>query len=302
MQPWWLDAVCGAGQWQVSLARQADGAIIGALPYCQSRRWGLQFIKMPPLTDYAGPLICYPEHQRQSLPNRYAFEKKVLNQIIQNMPRVHFFNQQFYPGFEDGLPFFWQGFRLMPLYTYYLDGGLAPETLFENMKGSVRTDIRKAQEQLQIFDSEDIQAFIDIHQQGFKRQHKPLPYPPEALLRLDAALRLRGQCRLWMAASKDSSLPQAGLYAAWDQQTAYLLLCGIDEKIRAFGALQWLYWEAIQYLSGRVQTIDFCGSVLEPVEHATRAFGARRVMHLRVYKAANPLLRMLSMILGKGYD
>lgn len=300
MQPWWLDAVCGIDNWQVCLAANGDGEITGALPCFLQKKYGLRFILMPPFTDYIGPLLVYPDRQ-QGFANQYAFEKKTLVQLIAQLPPFHFFNQQYFPGFDYWLPFYWKGFRQTTLYTYVLDNPGNATDSYENFKGSVRTDIKKATTLVEVKPSDDLETFIRLHRQTLEHQ-RGLPYPADTLRRLDAALHQRSQRQLLLAFDKATDTAHAGLYIAYDQQTAYFMLVAIDPSYRKFASLQLLYWEAIQRFSGKVTRIDFCGSMLEGVERATRAFGAKRIPHYRVYKSINFWLRLLSMIMKRGYD
>lgn len=300
MQPWWLDAVCGDDNWQVCLATNGDGEITGVLPYFLRRKYGLRFILMPPFTDYIGPLLVYPDKQ-QGFARQYAFEKQTLGQLIEQLPSFHFFNQQYFPAFDYWLPFYWRGYHQTTLYTYVIDQPQETTVVYENFKGSVRTDIKKAAAQIEVRSSEDLETFIRLHRRTLEQQRR-LPYPADTLRRLDAALQQRSQRQLLLAFDTETATAHAGLYIAYDEQTAYFMLVAIDPSYRRFASLQLLYWEAIQQFSGKVIRIDFCGSMIEGVERATRAFGAKRIAHYRVYKSANPWLRLLSMILQRGYD
>ena len=40
MMPWWLDAVCAGKEWDVLLAEDNEGHIVGAMPYMLSKNYG----------------------------------------------------------------------------------------------------------------------------------------------------------------------------------------------------------------------------------------------------------------------
>ena len=54
MQPWWLDAVCAGKEWDVLLAEDEQGNIIGAMPYLLRKRAWYKYIIMPQQTQIGG--------------------------------------------------------------------------------------------------------------------------------------------------------------------------------------------------------------------------------------------------------
>ena len=54
MMPWWMDAVCAGKEWDVLLAENEQGDIIGAMPYLMRKRAWLRYIIMPQQTQIGG--------------------------------------------------------------------------------------------------------------------------------------------------------------------------------------------------------------------------------------------------------
>jgi hypothetical protein len=50
---WWLDAVCGEDNWEVALIEN-NGEILASFPYYIKRKFGINAITMPKLTQNAG--------------------------------------------------------------------------------------------------------------------------------------------------------------------------------------------------------------------------------------------------------
>ena len=50
-----METVCCGKQWDVALAHNDDGAVIGAMPYLIGSKLGLRYIVQPQLTQYNGP-------------------------------------------------------------------------------------------------------------------------------------------------------------------------------------------------------------------------------------------------------
>ena len=51
MQPWWMEAVCAGKEWDVLLAENEQGEIMGAMPYLIRKRMGMRFIVMPQMAS-----------------------------------------------------------------------------------------------------------------------------------------------------------------------------------------------------------------------------------------------------------
>lgn len=299
-QPWWLDAVCGNDKWGAAVVQDGDGGLCGLMPYFLKTRMGIKVLGMPPFTDYLGVWMRYPELP-QKPERRYAYEHKVMTQLIDQLPAFHFANIQLYPEVESWLPFYWNGYKQTTLYTYRLEDLSDPGNLLAGAKGSVRTDLKKAEGKVRVEESNDTEAFYDLHALSFQKQGLPLPYSKNQLLNLDQAARKRHRNRLFLAFVEGRTEPVAGLYTVWDDKTAYFLMHGADPVFYPAGAATALYWHAILAFCATHEQIDFCGSMLAPVESFTRAFGGVRRPHHRIYKAASKGLYLLSLLTGREY-
>ena len=75
-KPWWLDAVCGAENWDVWLYRQGD-EITAAMPYYKEKRGGYTYITKALLTQNNGILFLYPEGAKKVA--KQIYEEKVID-------------------------------------------------------------------------------------------------------------------------------------------------------------------------------------------------------------------------------
>ncbi len=300
-QPWWLDAVCGEDYWDVLLSFSDDKIIAGALPYYMVRKYGLRFIKMPPLTDYTAVIINYNLQKNSKLYARLSYQQEIIKNLITSLPVVNFYYQQFYPELNNWLPFYWQGFRQTTMYSYCLDKLNDINIVFSNFKSELRTSIRKAEKQVMVEVSEDLITFYQINCASFKYNKEKLPYSFEVLNKLNNALTTRDQKRIYLAKDIKSGVYQAGLYVAYDDRKAYFLLWGIDRRFAEQRALQLVFWRAIQDFSGIVEEIDFCGSVIPSIERFIRSFGAIPKPCLNISKTSNKFFQIMSIIFNKAY-
>lgn len=296
LRRFWLDAVCGANAWNVALATDQGGEVTGSLVYHLTRYRGFPIIKMPPLTDYSGLWINYPDNLEKPT-SRYGFDKEVCNELIRQLPPTAFFYQQWNPAIINWLPFFWQGFRQTTLYTFRLK--LTNENaLFDNLKRTARKNIRRALQTVKIEITEDLQAFYNVATQSFERQQLRPAYSFLLLQKLDQALQERKLRTIYLARDAAGKV-HAGAYLVRDEHCAYYLLSGADPTERHSQAQYLVQWQSILDCIGKTEIFDFCGSILEPVERALRAFGGELTPHYKITKPRNKFFYLLGILLNK---
>jgi len=296
-QPWWLDAVVGEKGWNAVLSRDRGGDLTGVWVYCERRVGGLSVIEMPKLTAYSGPLFFYPTNLTTT-EARYAFEKKVLQELLVQLPRVAFFYQEWHPDIQNWLPAYWDGYQQTTHYTYLLENLQDLNRIFEGFRSNVRTHIRKAEKTIRIVASDDVEALFSLYRLSLSRQGKKPQVSFAALQGVDEVLRIRQQ-RLLLLAEDESGQYHAGMYLTYDHKSAYYLLSGTDPSLRSSGALYLLVWSAIQQCSRLGLSFDFEGSMLEPVEEVFRGFSGKLTPHYKVVRAQNRLLEALAVIFRK---
>lgn len=301
MQPWWLDAVCGEDSWNVALSFDGGGKINGALPYFLTRKMGLPVIQMPPFTTYAGPWMLLPDDPTMKPPRTYALQKQILGDLVSQLPKVAFYSQNFYPDCTNWLPFYWKGFRQTTRYTYVLENLGDLDAIYDNFKRTVRTDLKKAEAQVEVFTADDVALFYEINAKSYQRQGRRIPYPTTTLFALDKALEARVQRRIYFAKDRQSGAIHAALYVAWDDQTTYSLLSGVDADFKNSAAAHLLFWRAIQDASKMEKQFDFEGSMIEPIEHVLRSFGATQKPYFRIFKFGNRFLEAAAVLSGRFY-
>ncbi|GJM33496.1 MAG: hypothetical protein DHS20C18_24970 [Saprospiraceae bacterium] len=301
MQYWWLDLVCGLDNWDVALSIDKEDKINGALPYYLTQKWGQSIIKMPPFTDYIGPWIRLPISKKMKPDRIYSIENQIIRNLIDELPKTTLFTQQFYPDFENWLPFYWNNYRQTTYYTYVLNDLSDMDQVYHNLKGSVRTDIKKAQQLVFIEEGEDIDIMIRLYQLSFQRQGLVFMANTQVLKNLDQALQSRNQRKIFFAKDLKTNVVHAAVYLVWDNNRAYFLFSGADPVYKESAAINWLYWHAISAIAPQVDSIDFCGSILPNVEHVFRSYGAIRKPHFRIYKAKNKWVRLFALLFNKDY-
>lgn len=283
MQPWYLDAVCAGGTWDVALVEKG-GRIVAIWPYFVKRKWIWQHVAMPPLTRLMGPHLL-PEYRT---PQK---ESAVLEDLIAQLPAGAAFEQDFNYTATNWLPLFWRGFRQTTRYSYVLDISDL-DAVWKNLAPDYRNQkIPKAREQTSVKTGGSLAEFYRVHNLSFERQGLDAPFSFTFLQRLDDALATHGNREIFFATDGHSGAVHSVAYLIWDRRSAYYLLAGDDPALRNSGAGILIAWEAIRYAHDvlKLPVFDFAGSMLQPIERVRRQFGALQQPYFRVQKEWSPL-------------
>jgi hypothetical protein len=293
---WWLDAVCGAAEWNVLLVERG-GRVVASLPYFMIKKWIFNIITTPGLTQVMGPWISYPEGQKYN--TRLSFEKEVLVELIERLPKFHKFSQNFHYSFLNWLPFYWKGFSQTTRYTYVIEDLSDTGKVFDDFRENIKTDARKAQRSLDVCVEENVKKFYDINRLIYKGQGMKVPYSFNHIKKVDEACRERGCRKIFFAKDKNGNI-HAAIYIIWDENSAYYLAGGTNPCFKGSGAASLLVWEGIKFASTVTERFDFEGSVIMSKEKFFRAFGGIQRPYFHITKVNSMPLKIINFIRGLG--
>ena len=278
-ESWWLDAVAGNG-WDRIKIEKPNGDIAAAFPIYKTKYMGFKTLRVPPITQTLG---IYIENTGAKLSKKLEKEKKLINQIISQLP--HKYNYDFYLDIDNEyiLPFLWNGFKVEPKYSYRIEDLSDIDIIWAGFKENIKTDIRKAQKRVRISQGDDIELLIKMQRKTFERQGRKLPFNESIIRKLDNELKCRDS-RVLLYAYDDEDNVHAATYFVFDNNRCYYLLSGGDPDFRNSGATSLLLWEGIKLASNRVKIFDFEGSMIEDIERFVRSFGACPRVYYRVTK------------------
>ncbi len=289
--PVWMNAVTN-GQWDVVISYDPDGKIQGSWVFYIKSMLGMNYLSMPRLTPFSGVWLNYPKNI--SLPSKGAFEKKVLGDLHNNLPKHAFLFQQFHPQLENWLPLKWLGYSQTTSYTYQIKDISDLDLVYKNFKGSVRTDIKKAEKEVQIKSLNSGKAFMSFQQTCFDAQGKANPYDRESFKKIDKLLTSSSMSKIYVAENKNSE-KLAAVYIIVDDSCAYYFSSCFHPDAKKSAALSYLVWNSIKECQKLgCQTYDFEGSVIPGIEHFVRNFGGELVPQFRILRSKNKLLRIIS--------
>ncbi len=296
MQPWWLDAVCNKGTWDVCLSYDSAEQIEGILVYYQVKLKGVvSAILMPELTPHSGIWMRIHDEHKLKLHSKYTHTKRIMDNLISQLPEVSIYTQKFYHTLSDWQPFYWRGYRGETHYTYVLEDITNITGVYDELKGSIRTDIRKAEKNLVHGECEDVELFYSLCKKSFDKQGVEPPFSLETLSKLDNELKINKLRKMYVAFDLEGN-PHAALYIVYGNNSAHYLAGGSDPDKRQSGAVTLLLWKAIQDASELgLETFDFEGSMLPSVEFAFRSFGAVQKPFFRITKYKNRFYEFLTL-------
>jgi hypothetical protein len=291
-QDWWMDAVCGANNWN-AVVYENNRNILGAWAYPIKKKYNLKLIAMPMLTLGIGPVITYFPGQKYA--NILSHEQQVIDELHKQLPPFDLFDLYFLPIYKNQMAFHWKGFIQKTRYTYRINDLSNLDKVFEEFNSSIRSQIRKAEKEILITESDDIELFYKINSLTFNRQNKKIPYSLSYVKQIDQACK-QNDCRKILFAKDNEGNIHAAVYIVWDNQSAYYLMGGSDETFKSSGAYSLLLWSAIKTSAGLTKQFNFCGSMLPTVERFFRSFGGEQIPYLHLNKVNNKALNLFLSI------
>ncbi len=289
-QDWHLDAVCAGGQWDAAVICKGEEPI-AVWPYFLKHKWGFRYISMPPFTKFMGPWFGIP-------PERLTDEHRLLDQLHDQLPRVHAVKQEWHYSRQNWLPLYWKGYRQTTRYSYCL-ALRDPHEWKQGLNRNMQRNLRKAARALTLDISDDLERFYRLNSLSFNRQGLRPPYSFAQLERHDAALREHQARRIFFARDARGRDCSAA-YLIWDARSAYYHLSGDDPALRHLGGGILLIQEAIHYTCETLQlpVFDFEGSMLRSVEAIRRQFGAQQQPYFRIHHYPSRLYQWIDRMKG----
>jgi len=286
-QPWYLDSVAGEDGWDILISMRGQ-EIAATMPITFTKKIGLQISNTPLLSKYLGPYFS-PIFRSQK------HQHKLISNLIEQIPKVHFFQQNLHPNLSDWLPFYWKGFSGTTFYTFIIEPLDDLENVFQNLAPDYRNNkIPKAKNIVQITSDKSIEEFYQVQKKTFNRQNMKMFCSLDFLKKYHATLQKHNASKMFFSVDKDDQIHSV-TYLIWDKKTAYLLMAGDDPNLRNSGSAILLLWHTIEYANKtlRLNRFDFLGSVIEPITRVRRQFGAVQTPYHFIEKYNSFLLKIL---------
>jgi hypothetical protein len=269
-------------------------SIVAAMPYYETRKFGLKLIAMPPITQSLGPWIR-PIQAKYS--RSIGVENSLIVELYDQLPKYDHLVTNWHYFRTNWLGLYWKGFKQTTRYTYVLEDLLENENYLENFSSSYRNKINKASKIVTVKTDLPIEEFYLINMLTFERQKIEMPYSMDFLLEHDEALS-KNNCRRIFYAEDEKGNIHSSLYLTWDHMSAYVHLVGEDPQFRNSGAGILLVSEAIKFTRNelKLDVFDFEGSMIQSVEQVRRGCGGRQKPYFSISKTNSILFKIIQFI------
>ena len=138
--------------------------------------------------------------------------------------------------------------------------------------------------------------FISILEKTYHRQRKDFSASFPVLERIDDAMRVRNQCRLYCAEDAKGQIHGA-IYVVFDERHCFAIASGGDPALRGSGAQALVEWHAIKEAGKHSAVFDFAGSMVRPIENFVRGFGPQQVPKFFALRSSFPI-QIFDALLG----
>ena len=286
MMPWWLDAVCAGKEWDVLLAENEAGEIIGAMPYLLRKRAWLKYIVMPQMSQIGGIWVT-PEVTADRW--KTAEVCRVLKEQLDKMGLAYYY-QQYLPGSLCVDAMRALGFKTKERVTYRMEDLSNMDDVIAKFSKNKRRQLQKALS-LQADRTMDIEDFYRFHCQCLAARKRQISYTREFLLVLERKAKRLGQCQILSVRNADGE-PYAAAFLVWDKNYMYYLIPAYNPAFGESGASALLVLEAMKMAREKHLLFDFEGSMDRGIAKHYKQFGSIPVTYFSVEKYYKPLFRL----------
>ena len=286
MQPWWMDAVCAGKEWDVLFAEDADGQILGAMPYLLRRRAGFSYILMPQQTPIGGIWVT-----AATTADKWK-TAEVCRQIKEQLDTMHlaYYYQKYLPGSLCVDAMRGLGFKTQERVTYRVDDLSDLDALIASFSKNKRRQLQKSLS-LHVERGMNPEDFYRFHTRCLQARKRKISYSREFLLVLERKTKRLGQCEIISICNADGQ-PYAAAFLIWDQHYMYFLIPTYDPAFHDSGAGALLVLEAMKLAREKHVHFDFEGSMERGTAEHYRQFGSTPVKYFAVEKYYKPIFRL----------
>ena len=292
MRDWWLDAVCGADNWDCIIESTEDSEESrAALPFYKRKSHGFDVVAQPVLTQKIGPYVklAHGLSAQESADMSNRLIGNLLDRLPKDVADIRF-NMDWHV--TNGEPFLTRGYEVTTRYTTVIPDLSDLENVWNNLSPRARKEIRKAEQMLNFVEINDIDKFDAINEMTFERQNMKRPYKKNMLYRIERACCEHNARKIFFAIDTNNEV-HGGVYVVYDEKAAYFLMSGENPQLRSSNAGRFMKWNAIKAVAKVTRSMDFEGSMIEGVQTANRRFGGLEKPYLSVSKRSNKFYNLL---------
>lgn len=206
-----------------------------------------------------------------SLEEKQTFESKVLTELAQKIPDVHYAKINWPYELTNGQA--WQdlGWEQEQRFSYIIDVSRDIDSIWKEFHPDLRDSIRHAEKNLVIYETKDWQIPFLLTQKEFNPKEEKEHLGKTVMSKIDIATNKNRN--IFIAADQNGQ-PYAAMWLYYDEKTAYNLLLGMDPIFENSGADAYLLWNALNWSKQKsLRFFDFEGSQTSSTEGLYHRFG-----------------------------
>jgi len=286
LMPWWMDAVCAGKEWDVLLAEDEHGNILGAMPYLLRKRAWHSYIIMPQMTHIGGIWVA-----ADITADRWK-TAEVCRQLKEQLDKLGlaYYYQQYLPGSLCVEAMEALGFSTRERVTYRVEDLSDVDALIATFSKNKRRQLQKAQN-LHAERTMEGEEFYRFHAQCLASRKRKCAYSREFLLVLERKARRHGQCAIVSIHNAEGQV-YAAAFLVWDKHNLYYLIPALDYAFNDSGAGALLALEAMKMAREKHVHFDFEGSMDKGIAEHYKQFGSTETRYYAVEKYYNPFFRI----------
>ena len=290
LQPWWLEAVCAGKEWDVLLAEDEEGHILGAMPYLLRKRLWFKYILMPQQTQIGGIWVA-----SEITGDRWK-TAEVCRNIKEQLDKMGlaYYYQQYLPGSLCVDAMRGLGFKTKERITYRVDDLSDLDAVIESFSKNKRRQLQKALS-LHAEHKMDAEDFYRFHTRCLAARKRRCSYTREFLLVLERKARRAKQCAILSICNADG-VPYAAAFLIWDKHYMSYLIPTYDPAFSDSGAGALLVLEAMKMAREKHVRFDFEGSMDKGTAKHYKQFGSTPTPYYGVEHYYKPIFRIAMWI------
>lgn len=270
-KPWYLNSVCGENGWECFCVQKSE-EIWAVLIAFEKKYSGLRVIEMPPLTQYAGPYIHFPDGV--STNKKHAIELEMIEKLLEEAENtgVDAYAQKWGPWLDNWLAPYWKKYNESSRITFTLSTNNGYEWVLDNYSTQVRNKL-KNKDNVFIYQSENIGRLYGLLEDSLCKYNKTPKFTLIQLENMFQAITENSSGFLYLSEDKNRNLLAGALFLE-DETTVYYYIAGTTQCGRKVNAPTLLLDTGIKYACSKKKKFDFTGSMLPGVSRFYQSFGA----------------------------
>ena len=293
---WWLDSVCGKQNWDVAIYKK-DNEIIAALPFYTKKKFGYKLIIQPPFTQKLGYFFSKEEYKIFYEKNSKEY-RKIIFELINQLPNFDYFNQSFFSEVKNWLPFYWNGFDQKTFYSYKIKNIKEKDTMKIFSSGKL-TDLKKAKKKFNVkMNAVSAEEFSNHHKASLRKKRDKPFYTLTTLKKLIDAISKNKSGYILSAEDKDSGEIGALILIVYDKYDSYNLITSISSKYRSYAPLTLLFYNSIEESKKYSINYDFEGGMDIKIGDSYRHLGGEPITYFNIKKNNSLFLQFAVLIIN----